>query len=226
MKKEMVNFSRYLHCSLPPSSAEIFGVRIIGFLAGLMLVFFISAATASAESLEMEPVTAEATQALPDAELHSPEDIQETEITSDQGSMDFGAGLATFKGNVKVVDQDAVLTSDELIVHFNNENQVETMEAHGNVIIRQPRHDRVARAGYVHYTAENRVVILQENPSLQAGRNVLRDAAKIIYYMDSERITTEPGEGERTTVVIPHSSSRENEVPLPRQEEEGTGGGK
>ncbi len=171
----------------------------------LALAVYSFQSTAGTESLTEQ--NSESTLAPANSPQPDVEEEQQTEISSDEGSMDFAAGTATFKGNVRVLDQDAIMTSDKLIIELDEENQIKSMEATGNVEIRQPEHNRVARSGYAYYTAETRTVILMENPSLQSNGNLLRNAGKIVYNMDSERIITESGIGERTTVIIPSSSS-------------------
>ena len=138
-----------------------------------------------------------------------PEKEGQTEIEADEGSMDFRTNTATFKGNVIVKDDDVSITSDTLVAELDSENQIETLEARDNVVITHKGQDRVARGDYALYTVETRTVVLMENPRLEVGDSVLRNAYKIIYDMDSDRITTEAREGERTTVTIPSGQRKE-----------------
>ncbi len=126
--------------------------------------------------------------------------LHQTEITADKGSIDFRSGVTVFEGNVRVIDRDVSITSDQLQVQLDQENQITTLTAIGNVVIRQPAQNRVAYCEHALYTVATRTMVLTENPRLQVGSSILEDADKIIYNMDSETIATE---GSRTRITIP-----------------------
>jgi lipopolysaccharide transport protein LptA len=132
----------------------------------------------------------------------------ETKIEADKASMDFRAGIATFEGNVVVVDKDVTVRSDTLIAHVTADNKLKSMEARGNVVITEDKSDRKATGGYAHYDVNTRKVVLKEKPKLIMADNVLDNAKVITYFLDSERILTEGTSegGSRTTIILPGGS--------------------
>jgi lipopolysaccharide transport protein LptA len=132
----------------------------------------------------------------------------ETKIEADKASMDFRAGIATFEGNVVVVDKDVTVKSDTLIAHVTPDNKLKSMEARGNVVITEEKSDRKATGGYAHYDVNTRKVVLKEKPKLIMADNILDNAKVITYFLDSERILTEGTSegGSRTTIILPGGS--------------------
>ncbi len=128
-----------------------------------------------------------------------------TKIESNTADMDLKNGVAVFKGDVVLVDQDMTVTSEQLTAFLDDNNKLKSMEARGNVVITQKGSDKKATGGYAHYDVLTRKVVLKEKPKLMMGENVLDNAAIITYYLDSERITTEGSvtPGTRTTIVMP-----------------------
>lgn len=155
--------------------------------------------------LAVSPITkSRAEEPMPTAVAAKSEEGQ-TKIEADKASMDFRSGIATFEGNVVVVDKDVTVRSDVLVAHVTEENKLTAMEARGNVVITQKDSDRRATGGYAHYDVDSRKVVLKENPRMEMGDNVLDNAEIITYFLDSEKIFTEGKRqgGGRTTIILP-----------------------
>ena len=119
---------------------------------------------------------------------------RQTDIEADSVDMDFGARKAVFEGHVVVTDGHMTLKADKMTVHFSPAKELETIEARGNVVIRQPGDNRHAQAGSVFYDVTKGTFTLTDDPMLE---NTLRNAEEITYFRDSDRVITK---GKRTKI--------------------------
>ncbi len=116
-----------------------------------------------------------------------------SDITADRMELDLNAHVARFEGHVRVTDPRMTLTAETMIITFDQNNQLKTLEAMGAVRINQPDADREAIAGHARYDVAKGTIELSENPALRNGLNLLTGPAKIIYYRDSDRVETVGG---------------------------------
>lgn len=85
-----------------------------------------------------------------------------------------------YTGNVKVVQADMTLTSDELQGKYDENNQIQELVARKNVLIVKGDKIRASSQKAV-YTASNEVVTLTENPRLeQEGSTLMADVIKVL----------------------------------------------
>lgn len=112
-----------------------------------------------------------------------------TEITSDKLFFDYEGKKAIFTGNVVVTDPDLQLTSDTLVITMTAEDEIEKLEAEGNVEIKmEGMHSRSGKAVYL--LSEGKV-ILTDGPQVSREGSVMT-AEKITYWRLENRIEAFP----------------------------------
>ena len=128
-----------------------------------------------------------------------------TEITSESMDFDVENRFAVFDGNVKVIDDRMRLDSDKMVVHFDENNKLQRIEAVGNVVINSD--GNIAKGGQAVYDFKEGRVVLSIDPVLMQGDNRVIGAEKIIYSRGKEKFVTEGG----TPRVIFYDSKNQNE---------------
>ena len=114
-----------------------------------------------------------------------------TEISSDTMDFDVETRTAIFSGNVRVVDERLSLTSEEMIVQFDENNKLQKIDATGKVVIDYS--GNIAKSGKAVYDFKEGRVVLSINPVLMQGDNRVVGAEKIIFSRETEKFTTEGG---------------------------------
>lgn len=119
-----------------------------------------------------------------------PEAGEETIISANHLNFDYRDFVATFIGDVSVVDPQFRMTSDRMIVYFEGTNDVRQVKAAGNVQVFSE--DRRAYADEAYYTKAEEQIILVGNASLQRGLDAVR-GDRITIWLNDERVECEPG---------------------------------
>ncbi len=119
-------------------------------------------------------------------------DVPPTDITSDTMDFDIQLRQAIFLGNVVVLDHSLRLEADKLTVQFDENNQLQMIEAIGNVIISAERNK--AQSGKAIYDFNAGTIILSEQPELMLGVNKIVGAEKIIYDRKAGKFRNEGGQ--------------------------------
>ena len=114
-----------------------------------------------------------------------------TEISSDTMDFDVETRTAVFSGNVRVVDERLRLTSDKMVVQFDENNKLQKIDATGNVVIDYT--GNIAKSGKAVYQLKEGTVVLSIDPVLMQGDNRVVGAEKIIFSRETEKFTTEGG---------------------------------
>ena len=114
-----------------------------------------------------------------------------TEINAETMNFDIENRKAIFSGNVKVVDEKLNLQSDEMKIEFDVDNNLEKIEATGNVVINSEGNS--ATGGMAVYNFKDGVIILSLNPILMQGLNRVIGADRIIYRRKEKKFETEGG---------------------------------
>ena len=112
-----------------------------------------------------------------------------TVITSDKLTFDYQNQYAHFEGNVVVEDQRIRLTSDILTVRFDDNGDLNHIEAKGQVFIQQG--EKNARSEMATYDVTSGEIVLEGDPQLQRGKNLLF-ADRIIFWRDSDKLEAYP----------------------------------
>lgn len=112
-----------------------------------------------------------------------------TEITSDKLFFDYEAKEAVFIGNVVVTDPDLQLTADKLVVTMTADDEIEKLDAEGNVEIRME--GLHSRSGKAVYSLKEAKVVLTDRPQVSREGSVMQ-AEKITYWRLENRMEAFP----------------------------------
>ena len=115
-----------------------------------------------------------------------------TEISSDSMDFDIENHTAIFDGNVQVIDDQLSLNSDKMIVHFDEDNKLQRIEATGNVVI--DSNGNIAKSGQAVYDFGQGRVVLSMDPILLQGDNRVIGAEEIIYSRTEDKFETRGGQ--------------------------------
>ncbi len=116
----------------------------------------------------------------------SKSDVKTTTVNSNTFRLDMGKKEGTFTGSVTVKDPKFDLESEELVVYFNKDNQMERLLARGNVKIRQAQgHSSTSREA--EYTVADKKIKLTGDPVVLQGANRVTGTV-ITIYPDSDRM--------------------------------------
>lgn len=124
-----------------------------------------------------------------EAEKKAEAEEQITEITSDKLFFDYEAKKAVFTGNVVLTDADLQLTSDKLTVTLTEDDEIEKMDAEGDVEIKME--GMHSRSGKAVYTLKDAKVVLTERPQVTREGSVMQ-AERITYWRLENRMEAFP----------------------------------
>ncbi len=117
------------------------------------------------------------------------DESEATVITSTRLTFDQQQHYALFEENVVVNDPSLHLVADRLTVFFTEENQAESIEAVGNVVIEQE--DTTAWAQKATYDVTTGKIFLEGSPRIRRGRDIL-EGDTITFWRDDNRMICEP----------------------------------
>lgn len=127
-------------------------------------------------------------------------DEQPIQIKSNDLFTDKTSRTATFSGNVTARQADVTIFCDRLVVHYGEgEQSVEQVEAFGNVRIVQGNRQGVG--GRARYDTRAGTIILEENPRVSQGKDVVTGKV-ITVYVDEEKSVATGGADRRVEAVI------------------------
>jgi lipopolysaccharide export system protein LptA len=112
-----------------------------------------------------------------------------TEITSDKLFFDYEEKQAIFTGNVVVTDPDLQLTADKLVIYMTQEDEIDTLDAEGNVEVKME--GLHSRSGKAVYTLGDGKIILTDSPQVSREGSVMQ-AEKITYWRLENRMEAFP----------------------------------
>ena len=131
------------------------------------------------------------------AEIRSALPIQ---IKSNELLADSTRKSATFTGNVVARQGDLTIYADKLVISYaESEQEVRQAELFGNVRIVQG--DRIGQAGHAVYDARQGTILLDQEPRVSQGENVITGAT-ITYFVDDGRSIVTGGGGGRVEAII------------------------
>jgi lipopolysaccharide export system protein LptA len=113
----------------------------------------------------------------------------ETVITSKELFLDYKARKARFERDVHVQDPKMEMYCDELEIRLGQDNQINWIGASTGV--RLLHEGREALAGKAMYDVKNDEIVMQDNPRITDGRNVLT-GEQIKFWRGSKRMVCEP----------------------------------
>lgn len=134
---------------------------------------------------------------------------QPLQIKSDELVTDSAARTATFTGRVTARQADITMYTDKMVITYSDKSkEVEKVEAFGNVRISQG--NRLAQAGHAVYDSKAGKIILDANPKMFQGENVVTGKV-ITYFVDDQRSVVTGGPNERVDVIIHPGSKGKND---------------
>ena len=119
-----------------------------------------------------------------------------TQINSDEMEMDQARLTSVFTGNVVVTGNNFNLTCDEMTILFTSATKVDTIVAHGHVVINQP--GLVTHCGRAEYFRADDNFVLTDQPDI-IQNNYEIQAPKITIWRATQTMKTE---GPSTTKFI------------------------
>jgi lipopolysaccharide transport protein LptA len=99
-----------------------------------------------------------------DAASNSAESPGITQINSDEMEMDQARLTSVFTGRVVVTGNNFNLTCDDMTIFFTRATKVDTIVAHGHVVIHQP--GRIAHCGRAQYFHDDDKFVLTDQPDI------------------------------------------------------------
>ena len=153
--------------------------------------------------------------AYPDDTSHNPKkstgENGTIHITSDKLISDKKTGYAEFIGDVKVIQGDTVITSDQLKIFFKknisdkgslslSEESIHKIVANGNVEIKFD--NRVATAQQAIYNTATMVLVLTGNTAKVISENDSISGEKITFYRKDGRFNVESGNKKRVEALF------------------------
>ena len=106
-------------------------------------------------------------------------------ITSDQLEADKKTGVVKFKGNVVAVHEDATIMSKALTVFYDSNNNMEKIDAVGDVRINQK--DRVGTCKKATFFPEEKKIVMNGDPRLWREDGII-SGSLITIYIDSDKM--------------------------------------
>lgn len=120
-----------------------------------------------------------------------------TTINADRMRYDMDGNTITFDGAVEVLREGLTLTADSLVVHFSprepgqkarpdlNAQDIEKLEAQGNVKIVQQEGGRTGTAARAVYLVRQGLLKMEGDPTLSDGANTLSGEVIKLYVKDN-----------------------------------------
>ncbi len=134
---------------------------------------------------------------------------QPLQIKADDLVTDSAARTATFTGKVTARQGDITMYTDKMVITYSDKDkEVEKVEAFGNVRISQG--NRLAQAGHAVYDSKAGKIVLDTNPKMFQGENVVTGKV-ITYFVDDQRSVVTSGPNERVDVTIQPGSKGKND---------------
>lgn len=118
-----------------------------------------------------------------------PQGGQNAKIRSDQMVYDEDKLLVEFVGNVEIRDPRVALDCGKARLHLKESNEIDWIEALNGVIIQTD--ERKALAGIASYYADEGRFVLNGEPKVMAGRNIMT-GDRIAFWHETQRMVCEP----------------------------------
>lgn len=142
---------------------------------------------------------AQAAQVAPDIDRNQP-----VEITSQQLEVFQLERKSVFTGQVVAKQGDMTLTTDELIVFFLEEtNQIERLEAYGNVVVYQL--DRTAQADKAVYHQQKNILTLSGHAQVEQGVNRIAGDEIVLYVAENRSVVKGSTQSRVKATIVPET---------------------
>ena len=118
-------------------------------------------------------------------------ETEPTEIEADSMEFDQKSGKALLNGNVHVTNGQMEVWADRMDVKMDAKDDLETLLAIGNVVIKQG--DDVAICGRAEYNATESKLILTDSPVVRRGKSMRLTAPIFTYDQEQEKFVAKGG---------------------------------
>lgn len=154
-----------------------------------------------------------------------PSDKNETiRGSADKLTVDQKNGIATYTGSVIIQQGTLVISADSIVIHTNQDNDVEKMVAQGNPARFQQQPDKdqglvTASAKQITYTPNNQRLLLIEDASVEQNGAVM-SGPRIDYDLVKEvmkaagKTSTDGNNAQRIEIVIPPKGAQDNKIEI------------
>lgn len=132
----------------------------------------------------------------------TPESDEPIDITGD--SLEIVDDVATWTGNVRALQGEAILTAEQLIATLNDGGAFKTIKAVGG--IRYSNGKEVIAGETALYDAGRRTITVSDNVIVTQGETVMTGGA-LVYWLDTGKITFTSPAGERIRGIF-HTQSQ------------------
>lgn len=117
---------------------------------------------------------------------------QPMDIIADRVDVDDEKGISTFRGKVHVTRGSMRISGDVVVIHRNQNNDVETIVSTGKRAIYQQRPDNkpsdvVARGMTIHYDAKKEVVTVKKQAEINQAKDVFTGEL-LVYYAKVDQV--------------------------------------
>lgn len=127
----------------------------------------------------------------------APESDAPIDITGQ--TAEFQDNFAVWTGDVRVIQEEAILTTDRLEATLNDEGDFETITAIGSVRYSNGKEAITGERGV--YESAARTITVTENVLVTQGKQVMA-AGKVMYWIDTGKVRFFPEEGARIRGVF------------------------
>ena len=154
-----------------------------------------------------------------------PSDKNETiRGSADKLTVDQKNGIATYTGSVIIQQGTLVISADSIVIHTNQDNDVEKMVAKGNPARFQQQPDKdqglvTASAKQITYTPDNQRLLLIEDASVEQNGAVM-SGPRIDYDLVKEvmkaagKTSTDGNSAQRIEIVIPPKGAQDSKIEI------------
>lgn len=140
--------------------------------------------------------------AVASAQLISDSD-EPIDITGD--SLELVDDVATWSGNVRAMQGDAILTADKLVATLDDDGAFKTIRALGGV--RYSNGKEAVAGEQALYNAADRSITISDNVVVTQGKTVMTGGV-LVYWLDSGKISFNAPQGQRIRGIF-HTKSGE-----------------
>lgn len=128
---------------------------------------------------------------------------QPIEITSDQLEVFQLERKSVFSGQVVARQGDMTLTAAELRVYFAENNQIERLEAFGQVVVRQL--DRTANADKAVYYQRDEILKLSGHAQVEQGGNRIAGDEIVLYIAENRSVVNSSTQERVRALIVPET---------------------
>lgn len=129
---------------------------------------------------------------------------QPLSITSREAQYDQKSNTLTYEGEVKATQGNSSLEAQQVIVHFNQNNKIKSIQAKGNPVTYKTLTQRgplKASANKIQFNPLLSTLELIDNAHVAQGGNTI-DSPSLVIDIAKETVVSKPSEKGKTTIIL------------------------